>query len=170
VRIGLALALGCSLYGCALPTTQIVLVVDADEPVPSVVSELKITLFGPTGGMLEMPVYATLGEGGVRTPIALPATLGVTPRASPDEAITFHVATFGAGDTTVAREVRTAFVEDETRMLFVTLEGACRAPRTSMQCPAEQTCVGGACTSIDVPPQSLVRCDGDIEDCVARGP
>lgn len=156
--------------GCALPTTQLVLVADTDLPVPSVVREIKITLEGPTGGMLEMPVYATFDSGGMRTPLTLPASLGITPRADPSESIKITVATFFDGGERISRTVRTGFVADETRLVFVTLEGACRGPMSVMQCPLEQTCAGGTCIGIDVPPETLPRCDGDIEECIARGP
>jgi hypothetical protein len=162
-------ALALLASGCALPTTQLVLVADTDQPVPSVVREIKITLEGPTGGTLP-PVYATFDTGSGRTPIMLPATLGITPRADPSESVTITVATFFDGGDRISRTVRTGFVADETRLVFVTLEGACRGPMTMMQCPLEQTCAGGTCIGIDVPPDTLPRCEGDVEQCIARGP
>ena len=149
-----------ALSACASAPTQLIVAIDTNMPVPDQVDEIKIEITGPLGGRLD-PIYAQLSPPDA---VTLPVTIGIEPNPVHDGLVT--VLAHGLPPN-VVRQARTGFIEGETRILFLTIEGAC----LGVPCPSDQTCIAGVCSGIDVPTESLYHCvDGDYDACLAEGP
>jgi hypothetical protein len=139
------------------PLTEIVVVVDTDLAVPSQVKSLRVVARGPDGAskMVSGPLTGP-------NAITLPLSFGATAPGSG----AFSVTATGVGPSdspVIVRDVVTAFVEGERRILHIVLGADCY----QRACTGGDTCLeGGACGSPDVSADDLPAFDGVIPDAV----
>jgi hypothetical protein len=162
----LHLALGLhllALVACAAPAprTEILVIIDADQAVRAESVDLKVFVFGgrpETASALDVRFYREFAV----TPVeGWPVELAVIP-LDRDSGRLFQVeatAVDAAGGEVTAVRVRSGFVPENTFVLRLRLEDACRG----VVCSSRQSCRAGACREIPmVSVEDLVRYDPDM--------
>ncbi len=137
------LAAGLALAGCA-ELTEVLVVIDTDLAVPAELDELRVDVIGPDG-------VARRSEGRLSGPDELPRTLALVHRGGALGPVSVTVTGIAAGSNVVQRRARFDFVPGETRVLRMTLLGACAATR----CVGDVTCGENGCRPILVPAEEL---------------
>ena len=152
-----AVATVASAASCEHPITQLILVIDTDLRVPDDIDLVHIGVLGPT----EIPADQTVALAGDAA-IGLPLSLGLvsdSDRLGPVKITVDGQLTTGADPiTVVTRNVRTTFVQDETRVVLVRLLASC----VGHMCPDEQTCNDGTCRPQFLAPSELEPWAGHI--------
>ncbi len=130
---------------CAEATpTELVVVVDSELPVPSVIDEVRIEVEGASG--LPRTSSALLAGAGS---VSLPVTLGLRPRVAGDAPVSIRASGLRGGVRQVSTQVRTSFIEGRRLVVRMALLSAC----VEVECAEGETCApDGRCISADVDP------------------
>lgn len=148
MRAAVAILFLCGLSGCTtitqVPSTQVMVVIDADQSVRGAAASLDVTVVGPSGTPLMQPVS------GVRFPLRV----AVVPEGG-DATREFTVTATARSRTGTSLGTvrgRTRFVPSSLRELRLVIEGCCAA----LSCSTEQTCEDCACAMlVTSAPESL---------------
>ena len=151
-----------------VPSTQVMVVIDADESVRASAASLDVMVVGPSGTPLMQPVSG----------VEFPLRVAVVPEGG-DATREFTVSATARSRTGTSLGTvrgRTRFVPSSLRELRLVIEGCCAA----LSCSTEQTCEDCACTAlVTIAPDSLptfvpgdaqVGIDGSIEEPDASAP
>jgi hypothetical protein len=127
--------------------TEIVVVVDSELPVPSVIDEVRIDVEGATDAA-HVARALLAGPGSV----PLPVTLGLRPAEPGNARVTIRASGLREGERRVASEVRTGFVEGRRLVVRMVLLSAC----VEVECAEGETCApDGRCIPSNVDPLTL---------------
>lgn len=152
-RSALAAAAATTIaFGCPTDPTEIVVVVDTDLAVPSVVDRVRVDVVG-IGDGARTAVADLEGAGAV----GLPVTVGLVRTGGALGPVDVAAVGERDGGEVLRRDARVSFVPERTMMLRLDLLGRC----VGVGCPPGQTCGSGGCRSIDVDPDELTPWRGD---------
>ena len=152
LALALALALSLASSACSSPRTEIIVAVDSDLAVPAELDQITIQVTAPDGTNRQS--VAALGG----TNPALPRTLGLVYEGGPLGPFVVRASGAVGGVAVVTRAARVSFVLERTLLLRLDLLRDCIGSR----CGGENTCVGGACRSVDVPASELTEWTGSV--------
>jgi len=151
----LAATMAMSLGSCttAAPLTQVIVVIDSDLVVPGDIDRLRLYIGLPSdrtrqlvNGILEP---TTGGE-------TFPQTVNLLHEEGPLGPIQVQVDALSGDERVLTQTLRFSFQLDETLTLPIDLLNSC----VGILCGTSETCRGGECTSVDVPPGELVPWTG----------
>ncbi len=131
--------------------TEIVLVIDSDLEVPTELDAIEVTVSGRRGA----PTIVSADLTDSATP-DLPLTLTLYPSSVPPSPVAIAIVASAGGTDVVRRDVRTGFVEGETRMLRVLLAARC----VSLSCDGGRTCDETGCRPIEIAASDLPEWPG----------
>lgn len=163
------LAAGCALLlivgmgpacGDQLPTTEVMVIVDAETAVRLQAETLRIEVTGMadqdgTSRVTPPEVVVTKASGDLRWPYLI----ALTPLGG-DSARTYQVVATGldaSGDLVGQVRANSGFVKHRLLELRLVLEALCAGKQ---ECPSDQTCRGGSCESAHVDPRDLLDFTG----------
>jgi hypothetical protein len=139
------LALLVSAAACGeSPRTQVMLVVSTDFAIPTEVDEFSVTAAGPD-------MVIQMATASLTSSAELPRTLALVHEGGPLTGFDVTVSATLADAEVVSRRVRFSFQEGQTLSLPIFLGRDC----AMVSCAGDDTCVEGACASIDIDSSEL---------------
>lgn len=149
-------ALGAALLfggaSCVSPSTELVVVIRSEIPVPSELDRLDVEVEGDTLRALATTVVFSRDT-------AFPQTVGLRPASGSQGSVTITLVGWRGPNRRLERVVRTAFVPGARRLVVIDLDAPCL---DHAACAATETCRGGDCVSSAVDPATLPPFTGTI--------
>jgi hypothetical protein len=153
VRVAhLVLAVLVALAGCeeeVVPTTQIVVVVEADEELEAQIGRLDLVATHRDGSTTSRQIEVD-GEN------PLPLSFSLVPGIDTEQGELLVQARTGGGELLDERRLRLGFASRRTLGYGILFSAACLDLRGTCEAAGE-TCVNCACGAVDVPPEALTR-------------
>lgn len=153
--------LACLLVVCSacteeeVPLTQLVIVSNSDIVVPTVMDDVRVTVFAPDGNdhLRNQPLTGDEAQ-------PLPVTLTLVHAAGPTGLVDVTVSGYRGDRFLVERRARTSFLRGEILSLRMDLTANCVGVRCE---DADETCVDAVCRDVDIHPGSLTPFEGEPE-------
>lgn len=146
-RLGFALAI-VALGACDDEATQLIVVVDTDLAIPSMINGVRFDVSGRGATATTTAALTSSTQ--------LPLTLALEPEGDPGS-VEIRVTGTSAGSDVVEARVDTEFLAGQRRLVNVFLSTSC----ISVDCTGSNTCVLGMCRPSFVAPEDLPRFDGE---------
>ncbi|MGH7439633.1 MAG: hypothetical protein ACRENE_28415, partial [Polyangiaceae bacterium] len=157
------LVAGCSLGsgGTSKENGSLLILLESDMAIPADIDHVRLVAEQKGHAKPLLSIDSDLGTG--KLPLPASYHLNSDGDATP---VTLRATAFKSGQALVEREAVTPIPSDRVGEVRISLDYACLAPAAgdagASRCPAGQTCVQGACVSVNVTPTTVVGPDGGI--------